>query len=73
MNRTQGTHVNQKKMVEHLQVDRYGEFWLTDAVRPAPALPIVPRQGYRIDTYRDDKANFQVPGPGCRHFARTPV
>jgi hypothetical protein len=48
-------------MVEHLQVERYGEFWLTDAVRPAPAVPVVPRQGYRIDTYRDDKANFQVP------------
>jgi hypothetical protein len=48
-------------MAEHLQVDRYGEFWLTDAVRPAVGLPVVPRQGYRIDTYRDAKANFSVP------------
>jgi len=24
-------------------------------------VPVLPRQGYRIDTYRDDKANFSVP------------
>ncbi|MBI1833003.1 MAG: hypothetical protein HYR84_16305 [Planctomycetes bacterium] len=48
-------------MAEHLLVDRYGDFWLTDAIRPAQELPIVPRQGYRIDIYRDDQANFSVP------------
>jgi hypothetical protein len=49
------------KLTEHLKVDRYGDFWLTDAIRPAQSLPVVPRQGYRVDTYRDAKANFQVP------------
>jgi hypothetical protein len=44
-----------------LQVDRYGDFWLTDAIRPAQGLPVVPRQGYRIDTYRDVQASFSVP------------
>ena len=48
-------------IASHLRVDRYGDFWLTDAVRPSPALTVVPRQGYRIETYRDPKANFQVP------------
>jgi hypothetical protein len=48
-------------MSEHLQVDRYGNFWLTDAIRPAQSLPVTPRQGYRIDTYRDDHAHFSVP------------
>lgn len=48
-------------MSEHLSVDRYGEFWLTDAIRPAQSVPVVPRQGYRIETYRDAKANFSVP------------
>ena len=48
-------------MADHLQVDRYGEFWLTDAIRPAQSLPVVPRQAYRIDTYRDSQANFEVP------------
>ncbi len=48
-------------MADHLRVDRYGAFRLTDAIRPAPALPVVPRQGYRLDVYRDKKAHFQVP------------
>ena len=45
----------------HLRVDRYGDFLLTDAIRPAPSLPVVPSQGYRTETYHDHKANFQVP------------
>lgn len=48
-------------MSDHLRVDRYGDFWLTDAIRPAQSVPVAPRQGYRIDTYRDTKANFSVP------------
>ncbi len=48
-------------IADHLRVDHYGEFWLTDAIRPAPAVPVAPRQGYRVETYRDPKANFQVP------------
>ncbi|MBM3993328.1 MAG: hypothetical protein FJ303_04110 [Planctomycetes bacterium] len=48
-------------MPEHLQIDRYGDFWLTDAIRPAQSLPVVPREGYRIDTYCDEQANFSVP------------
>jgi hypothetical protein len=46
---------------EHLRVDRYGDFWLTDAIRPALALPVVPREGYRLDVYRDSRAKFEVP------------
>ena len=57
----QGMHVNEQKMTDHLRVDHYGDFWLTDAVRPAPSLPVVPREGYRIETYRDPKAKFEVP------------
>ena len=57
----QGMRVNDENMADHLQIDRYSDFWLTDAIRPAKGLPVVPRQGYRIDTYRDDKASFQVP------------
>ncbi len=34
---------------------------LTDAIRPSPALPVVPRQGYRRDVYRDDEAGLKVP------------
>jgi hypothetical protein len=48
-------------MASHLLVDRYGEFWLTDAIRPSLDRQVVPRQGYRLDTYRDARANFRVP------------
>lgn len=48
-------------MAEHLGVDCYGSFRLTDAIRPAIDRRIVPREGYRIETYRDAKAGFEVP------------
>jgi hypothetical protein len=44
-----------------LQVDRYGDFRLTDAVRPSLDLQVVPRQGYRIDIFRDEQASLEVP------------
>jgi hypothetical protein len=53
--------VNSKQLANHLQVDRYGDFWLTDAVRPSIELQVVPREGYRIETYRDPKAGIEVP------------
>ncbi len=49
------------KLADHLRMDRYGDFLLTDAVRPAPHVPVVPRQGYRRDVYRDDRAGIRVP------------
>ncbi len=50
-----------EQLAAHLRVDHYGDFWLTEAVRPAPDLPVVPRQGYRVDTYRDAAAKLAVP------------
>jgi hypothetical protein len=49
------------KLAEHLRVDRYGEFWLTDAIRPSMDRQVTPRQGFRVETYRDAKADFKVP------------
>lgn len=49
------------QITEHLQVERYGDFWLTDAIRPSLDRQVVPRQAYRVETYRDHKAGFQVP------------
>ena len=37
----------------HLQVKRYGDFTLTDAVRPSLEVPIRPREGYRMEVFRD--------------------
>jgi hypothetical protein len=53
--------VNQKKLAKHLEVDRYGEFWLTDAIRPSVDLQVIPRAGYRIETFRDARAGIEVP------------
>ena len=55
-----GVFVN-SKLADHLRKDQYGEFRLTDAIRPALDLPIVPRQAFRMETYRDQKAGFKVP------------
>ena len=48
-------------MLEHLLVDRYGDFQLTDAIRPAQERGVTPREAFRVETYRDEKAGFQVP------------
>jgi hypothetical protein len=53
--------VSQKELATHLQVDRYGDFRLTEAIRPSLDLQVIPRQGYRIETYRDDSAGLRVP------------
>jgi hypothetical protein len=53
--------VTSDKLAAHLEVDRYGDFWLTDAIRPALHLPVIPQQGFRLDVYRDAKAGLQVP------------
>lgn len=37
----------------HLQVERYGDFLLTEAIRPSFDVKITPRAGYRHDKFRD--------------------
>ena len=49
------------ELESHLSVTRYGEFSLTDAVRPSFDLRIVPKQGYRRDRYRDEQSRISVP------------
>jgi hypothetical protein len=46
---------------DYLTVKRYGTFVLTDAVRPGPNRPIVPREGYRMQIYRDRFAGLKIP------------
>lgn len=61
MSPPQGVPVSLDKLKAHLQVERYGEFTLTDAVRPSLDLQVVPRQGYRVETYRDEDNALEVP------------
>jgi hypothetical protein len=53
--------VSSNQLAAHLQVDCYGAFRLTDAIRPSLDLQVVPREAFRIDTYSDPKAGIQVP------------
>jgi hypothetical protein len=53
--------VNPELLTAHLRKDRYGDFWLTEAIRPSLQRQVVPRQGYRIETYRDPRAGLKVP------------
>ncbi len=55
------TQVSTNKFSAHLQRERYGDFWLTDAIRPSLQRQVEPRQGYRIETYHDRKNGLRVP------------
>ena len=50
-----------EKLTAHLRVDRYGDFRLTEAIRPSLDLQVVPRHAFRIDTYRDAQAGLKIP------------
>ena len=49
------------RLATHLCLNRYGDFRLTDAIRPGPGIPIRPREGYRIDVYRDRRPRVRLP------------
>ncbi|MBW3600709.1 MAG: hypothetical protein KY475_26025 [Planctomycetes bacterium] len=53
--------LSQEELEAHLQISRYGDFQLTDALRPSFDLKITPRQGYRHDAYRDEENRTNVP------------
>ena len=53
--------LSQDQLESHLEVDRYGDFELTDAVRPSYDLKVVPTEGYRHDTYVDSESKARVP------------
>ncbi|MCA9176897.1 MAG: hypothetical protein KDB14_20555 [Planctomycetales bacterium] len=53
--------LTEEQLEAHLCVEQYGNFQLTKAVRPSYDLRVVPRQGYRFDTYRDEEAGANVP------------
>ena len=53
--------VSEEQLEAHLEVARYGDFMLTDAVRPSYDLKITPEQGYRHDAYSDVESNSNVP------------
>ena len=53
------------RLSAHMNTTRYGEFRLTDAIRPAAdargAALMRPREGYRVDVFRDRLARVRMP------------
>lgn len=53
--------LSDEELEAHLGVARYGDFVLSNAVRPSYDLQVIPCQGYRHDVYRDDENKASVP------------
>ena len=49
------------RLASHLRTNRYGEFQLTDAIRPGPDIPVRPREGYRVTIFRDRELKIRLP------------
>src|SRR5207302_9320503 len=59
-----GRLVTPRQLSRHLRTDRYGNFRLSAAIRPAPEQFVVPVEGYRRELYR---------GPDARGADATPL
>lgn len=53
--------LSEEELEAHLNVKQYGDFVLTEAVRPSYDLQVVPRQGFRHDVYHDKETRSHVP------------
>lgn len=53
--------MNPDRLAAHLDVAVYGDFELTPAIRPGTSVPILPRQGYRVEIFRDPAAKLRLP------------
>ena len=53
--------LSENELEVHLGINRYGDFMLTDAVRPSYDLDVVPSDGFRHDNYRDEASQQDVP------------
>jgi hypothetical protein len=53
--------VKTNSIASHLNLKRYGNFTLTNAVRPGHTLPIVPEEAYRLESFRDPISRLRIP------------
>src|SRR3954470_10946231 len=53
--------LSEDQLEAHLRVARYGNFELTEAVRPSFDLQVVPSSGYRHDYFSDEETRVRVP------------
>lgn len=53
--------LTEDQLEAHLNIKRYGNFVLTEAVRPSYDLQIVPSAGYRHDVFQDRESGVRIP------------
>lgn len=53
--------LTEDQLETHLNIARYGDFVLTDAVRPSYDLQVVPQAGFRHDFYQDRHSGVRIP------------
>ena len=53
--------LSEQQLEEHMGVARYGDFTLTDAVRPSYNLDVMPRTGFRHEWYVDQESGARIP------------
>lgn len=53
--------LSEEQLEAHLSIARYGRFTLTEAVRPSYDLEVVPREGFRRETFKDKESGVSVP------------
>ena len=53
--------LSEDELEAHMRICQYGDFRLTEAVRPSYDLQVTPVQGYRFDSYRDEQGKVNVP------------
>jgi hypothetical protein len=53
--------LSESELEAHLSIARYGDFELSEAVRPSVNLEVVPSAGFRHDVYRDEETKATVP------------
>ena len=54
-------NLSEDQLEAHMGIAKYGDFMLTDAVRPSYNLEIVPRTGYRHEWYVDQDSGARIP------------
>lgn len=54
-------NLTEAQLDAHMKVARYGDFTLTEAIRPSFDLQVLPMAGYRHDVYRDKETGVDIP------------
>jgi hypothetical protein len=54
-------NLSEDQLEAHMGIARYGDFTLTDAVRPSYNLEIVPKTGFRHEWYIDKDSGARIP------------